>query len=165
MSSLISPLQIVRDQFLEERAGKNHLLLGRLLSFVPAAVVAAALLWRDVQLLNAGWLLTATSILTGLTFSMTTTFWGKTIDARDDPKKALNARILGILDDNLHHLQWTVMVGVISTGVLALTSLFADPMKGAPAAVTAVCGALVVYLITLVGLALQRFAEAAVILR
>jgi phosphoglycerol transferase MdoB-like AlkP superfamily enzyme len=166
MSSLTSPMWLLRDQFLtEDLPGHRHLRGFALAHLVPAALVAGLLYARDVQMTNADWLLAATSILTGLTFSMTTTFWSKSIDARSDPTKALNAQVLTILDENLTHLQWTVLVGVVSTATLALTSLLADPVTGAATWATTLCGGLVIYLITLVGVALHRFSEAAVILR
>jgi hypothetical protein len=49
-----------------------------------------------------------------------------------DASDLLNTQVLDILDGNFHQLLWTVMVGVLSTGALVRTALFADPVKGAP---------------------------------
>lgn len=131
---------------------------------LPAALVAGFAVGRSVELQSAALLLTATSILTGLTFSMTTTFWGKNIDARRDPKRALDAFTLDILDRNLNHLLWTVTVGVAATGVLAVAAIFSGTDGSAPW-VTGVAAFFLVYLVTLVGVALHRFTEAALLLR
>lgn len=158
--SLISPTRVLHDQFIEQRRVKK-------LEFVwllPAVLVSGFTFGRGIELQNAALMLTATSILTGLTFSMSTTFWGKAIDARHDPKRALDPLVLDVLDRNLNHLLWTVGVGVLATGVLAVTALFSG-VGGVPPLVTAVVALLVVYLVTLVGVALQRFAEAALLLR
>lgn len=164
--SLISPLHLAQEQFLRQSdAGRRRLRIAQIVYLLPAIVVVAVVVVVGTRMLNAGWLLTATSILTGLTFSMTTTFWGKSIDARRSPQWATNSQILETIDENKYHLMWTVLVGVLSTASLALTSVFANPTSGAPVWATALCAGLFIYLLTLVVGAIQRFAEAALILR
>lgn len=158
--SLISPTRVLHDQFIQQSRVKKV----EFVWMLPAALVSGFALGRGVELQSAALLLTATSILTGLTFSMTTTFWSKNIDARRDPQRALDALTLNVLDRNLTHLLWTVSVGVTATGVLAVTAVFTGTM-GAPSWVTAICAFFIVYLVTLVGVALHRFTEAALLLR
>lgn len=160
--SLISPARVVHDHFID---GDDHLRFGQLFWIIPGVMTAGFVVGRQVQITNAAFLLAATSILAGMTFTMTVTFWNKSLDARRDPTRALQADILKSIDENLQHLVWTVLVGVSSTGFFALVALFASPTSGAPVWASAICGGLLMYLITLVGLALHRFAEAALTLR
>lgn len=140
-----------------------RLRLSQLALLVPAGLVSLIVVIREVRLSNPAGLLTATSILTGLTFSMATTFWAKSIDARDRPDQALNSRVLDALDTTRTHLIWTVVVGVAATAVFALISVFAP--SGAPVWISATGAGLVIYMLTLVGAALHRFYVTAFILR
>lgn len=162
----MSPLRIAADQFRPEEpiSGRRQADPRALAFTIPALVVAIIVVAKQTHLTAAPVLLTSTSILTGLTFTMTTTFWSRSLDARKDPATATRAVILQTLDDARHHLLWTVLVGLATTGVLALTALFASE-KGAVVWASALCAALVIYLLTLVGVAVQRFAEAAMTLR
>lgn len=159
--SLISPLHVAAEQFVRDKRPRY----GQLFWFVPGLITATAIVAQETRIMNAAFLLAATSIMAGMTFTMTMTFWNKSLEARRDPAKALQADVLTTIDDNLNHLVWTVMVGVSATGLFALVAMFADPVKGAPVAISAVCAGALLYLITLVGVALQRFAEAALTLR
>lgn len=160
--SLISPSRVLHDHFLDSN---DHVRVGQLAWILPGLVTAGFVVGREVRITNAAFLLAATSILAGMTFTMTVTFWNKSLDARRDPSRALQGDILKSIDGNLQHLVWTVLVGVASTAFYALVALFADPAAGAPVWASAVCAGLLIYLITLVGLALHRFAEAALTLR
>lgn len=164
---MISPLHLAQEQFLsrDDRGHGRKLRWSELLWCLPAVVAAFTVVHCGTRMTTASGLLTATSILTGLTFSMTTTFWSRSVDARRDPNYATNGPVLNTLDRSRDHLMWTVFVGVVAAGALAMTSIFAGGTKGAPVPVTALCAALVIYLVTLVGVALQRFAEAALTLR
>ena len=42
--------------------------------------------------------------MTQAAITMTITFWNKSLDARRDPIRALQADVLKTVDDNLHHL-------------------------------------------------------------
>lgn len=132
---------------------------------VPAAVLAAAALLFDVRFTQASGLFTATAITTGLTFSMATTFWTKSVEARRDPDRALDASVLNTLDRNRNDLIWTVAVGLLATAWLAGVSIFDAGPKGAAPIITAVSAFLVIYLLTLVGNALRNFARAVLLVR
>lgn len=136
----------------------------QILLATPALAVGAVVIVRSVHLTNLAGLLTATSILTGLTFSMATTFWTKSIEARRRPDQALNERILTSLDETRTHLVWTVVIGLAATAALALISVF-SPGGSAPVWVSAIAAALVIYMLTLVGAALHKFYVTAFILR
>lgn len=119
-------------------------------------------------------LLTATSILTGFTFGMATTFWNKSIDARRDPKWATGTDVLNLIDDARNHLIWTVFIGVASVAVLTLFSLFGHstvsgwlvgPAAWASGIGTGLAAFLVIYSITLVAASLCTFNAAVAILK
>lgn len=162
---LSSPLLIPRDQFTEHVIGRRmpKLRVTQFLLMLPAVVVAGFSAGFGVRLSSPAGLLTATSILTGLTFSMATTFWTKSIDARSRPDQALNSRVLDELDSTRTHLIWTVAVGVTATAVLAIISLFWP--SGAPVAISAAAAALIIYMLTMVGVALHRFYITSIVLR
>jgi hypothetical protein len=108
-------------------------------------------------------LLTATSILTGLTFTMALRFWERSIDARSDPDALADGYRLQVLDKMRTHLIWTVMVGVVATAFLALCLIFAvGPLNPQLSFIAAF---LVTYQVLLVGGALFRFSELAYYLR
>lgn len=171
------PLAVPRDQFTRHRSPytRRSPRWGQLLLLIPGCLTGLAAWWVQPPMTQvASGLLTATSILTGFTFAMATTFWNKSIDARRDPRWATSADVLDLLDNARNHLIWTVFVGVISVAVLALFSLFghsevhgwlADVMVLATRAGSAFAGFLVVYLITLVAAALKTFNEAVAVLK
>lgn len=120
----------------------------------------------------AGPLLTATSILTGFTFSMAVVFWNKTIDARRDPRFSTSGAALNEIDGMRTHLIFTVGIGVATVLTTTLYLIFGslDPdagslLAGVAAVGSAVAAGLVVYLITLVVASLYRFNRAVYTLR
>jgi hypothetical protein len=164
--------QLLVDQFTEQPAGRGHRKFRRAqaLLLLPALIVALLVVALHVEVSAVAPLLTATSIMTGLTFTMALRFWERSVDARRDPFLATDGERLALLDDMRTHLVWTVLVGVISTAWLALMVLFADtappkwlsvgPTLGAVGA-----SALVIYLVTLVGGVLVQFYTAGYALR
>ena len=140
-------------------------LLRNLLLAIPAAAVAYAVLDRETRLTQVGGLFTAASILTGLTFSMATTFWSRSIDARDKPGQATDAALLSSLDASRDHLIWTVAVGIAATAELALMAIFSASPNGLQPGWTALSAFLIIYLVTLVGWALRNFQKSAKLLQ
>jgi hypothetical protein len=114
--------------------------------------------------LSIGPLLTATSILTGLTFTLALRFWERSVDARRDPLQARDGKRLTLLDRMKSHLVWTVIIGVLSTLILTLSALFVDPAC-VPTSVGVVTSFAVVYQISLVAGALLEFYRASYDLR
>lgn len=116
-------------------------------------------------------LLTATSILTGLTFTMALRMWERSIDARRDPFVATDGPRLELLDTMRTHLVFTVVIGVVATGWLALFALFSETPPPAWLASwgnrvgIVVAAGLVTYQIALVGGALLQFYRASFDLR
>lgn len=171
------PLAVPRDQFTHHRSPytRRSPRWSQLLLLLPGALTGLAAGWVQPPMTQvAPGLLTATSILTGFTFAMATTFWNKSIDARRDPRWATSTDVLDLLDNARTHLTWTVFVGVISVAVLALFSLFGhSEVQGWLVTIMAVvtragsglAGFLVVYLITLVAAALKTFNEAVAVLK
>ncbi len=161
--SLVSPLQLPRDVFARGPHGTHPNWLHVLLPLPALGAVGAVVLLRPSAFPVAA-MLTATSILTGLTFTMALRFWEKSIDARRDPNIASDGARLDLLDRMRAHLVWTVLIGVISTFVLALVAIFASPAD-VPVPIFASATFLVVYQISLVGGALIEFYRASYDLR
>lgn len=163
--TLTSPLQVPIDQFseLQQETGRRRPRPLQLLLTLPGVATALAVVLVGTKVTDPGWLLAATSILTGLTFNMAGEFWKRSIDARTDPRFAVRGDVLTTLDTAKTHMAWTVTVGVAVTGALILVTLFAP--SAAPVWVTAVVGGLAIYQIVLVAAALYRFFDAAELLR
>lgn len=171
-----SPLRVPVDQFSDaptHSGGRRRVRWGQVALLAPGLAVALLAGTAGVRLgLVAGALLTATSILTGFTFSMAVVFWNKTIDARRDPRFSTSADALNEIDTMRVHLIYTVGVGVATVLITTLYLLFSglDPRPGdflnaVAAAGTSVAAGLVVYLITLVVASLYRFNRAVLLLR
>lgn len=162
--SLVSPHQIVLDlTSVETQRGRKPNWVEVLYLGLGAGTGAAVFL-AEPSRLNVAPLLTATSILTGLTFALALRFWERSIDARRDPFVATDAARLNLIDRLKAHLIWTVLVGVGSTLLLALIAIFGRPYA-TPLAVTACAATLIVYQIVLVGGGLIEFYRASYDLR
>ncbi len=162
--STVSAQQILKDTFLTESSnGHKRPQTLQLLYVVPGAAVAVAVALVRPPVFPTSTLLTATSILTGLTFTMALTFWKQSIDARRDPLFATDASRLNLLDRMRAHLVWTVFVGVVSTATMVVTAIFTS--HAVPLGVVMAGGFLAVYQITLVGGALLEFYRASYDLR
>lgn len=168
-----APQQLLRDQFSSLDQPSGGLRRPRWLQIsltLPGLLMGLGLLVGGVDSIAVPALLTATSILTGLTFTMALKFWERSIDARSDPFLATDGPRLTLLDNMRTHLVWTVLVGVASTMwlvVMALLGEVAPPswFELAPYVGCAGAGALVIYQVTLVGGALVQFYEASYSLR
>lgn len=109
------------------------------------AVAAGVTVWLlAIETTALGALLTATSIMTGLTFTMAMRFWERSIDARSNPDLVFNTERLDTLDSMRTTLLWTVLAGLISTTWLAGAALSIGSNLSA-AWVSGVSAALVAY--------------------
>jgi len=134
------------------------------LALVATATIPAALVFVfSVKIPVLSGLLTATSILTGLTFTMALRFWERSIDARTNAGTLADGPRLQVLDKMRAHLVWTVLVGVAGTAFLALGVIFTATTPSVW--LSAVAAFLVIYQVLLVGGALLRFYELAYVLR
>ena len=144
--SPITSIQLVRDhlslgpQYEGRRAGS---ILLALLPIALAAGVAIAVIMLGISSTGIGALLTATSIMTGLTFTMALRFWERSLDARSNEDMMYENKRF-ILDHMRTLLLWTVVSGVISSGWLAAVALIAGKDPATPWA-SGVAAALVSY--------------------
>lgn len=172
-----TPLAVPRDQFIRSTSsvGRRQFRWGQVVLLLPGLLTAAAA-WvlRPSMPGVAPGLLTVTSILTGFTFAMANTFWAKSIEARRDPRWAVDHQALDSIDTTRTHMMWTVAVGVATVAILTIFTLFgAVVVPGHLGLVLqaisrigeAAAGGLVMYLICLVGVALYLFNRAVTILK
>lgn len=135
---------------------------------VPApALVVGFFAWRmdaDLEGASTG-LLTATSILTGFTFSMAVVFWNKSIDTRRDPRWMSDGDALEVIDRIRTHLVFTVFMGVAAVFVITLYTIFGAVLGGNARILVCLASALVIYVITLVTVGLKLFNQAFFILK
>ena len=146
-----SPIRLARDQFTSPTFGHHRSVRwGQVAALTPAVTLGllAFLFGQPVQAASSG-ILAAMSILTGFTFAMSLAFWNKAIDARRDPRFAVDGGTLSLLDDMRNHLIFTVVVGCLVTGISLLQSVFTAPSPG-PELTSATLVGLSVYMLTLV---------------
>jgi hypothetical protein len=102
--------------------------------------------------------------MTGVTFTMATLFWNKSVDARHDMNYLLDGQLLQFLDRTRTHLLYTGLVGMTAVFGLLMMTVFTEPTAGEQDGVLLWLGrltvALVVYLMTLVYRAIALFADA-----
>ena len=168
MMTLLPPTQLLRDQFSYppiEVGDSRRPAWPQLVAVAPPLAVAGLVVGFHVRIMNAGPLLTATSIMTGFIFTLSLRFWERSLDARSDVSLAFDAQRLILLDRMRSHLVWTVLVGVLSTGSFAICTFFVQSKTGMPVAITALLGFLVLYQLTLVLASLFLFYDAAYSLR
>lgn len=124
--TLLHPSRILRDQFTRPRDGKSGRRAPSWLQglwILLATGVGFSLWLGDVATVAVGALLTATSIMTGLTFTMAMRFWERRVDARSDPDIMFDLQRVNLLDAMSTHLLWTVVAGILSTAWLAGAAL------------------------------------------
>ena len=165
--SPLGPRLLLRDQFGTSRnlegSPWSRVVWSEVVLAGLAAVPAVAVVTLAAQVVAVAGLLTATSILTGLTYTMALRFWERSIDARSDPIYLADGQRLYVIDKMRAHLVWTVLVGVVATGYLGLAVIFVS--GAAPVWSSAVMTFLVLYQVILVGGALLRFYELSYLLR
>lgn len=139
---------------------------GQFAMAAPALLLGLAA-WRAGGTLttSSAALLTATSILTGATFSMAVVFWNKSIDARRDPRLTVSSKVLSLLDRVRTHLIYTVMIGAGAVGLLVVNAIFGEHLKSFSGLLVAVTSGMVFYLITLFVASLRYFNQAFFVLK
>lgn len=165
--SQITPTQVVRDHLSldsDEPGEKARSVVVFLAGVVLAAAVGVVVWLLGVETNANGALLTATSIMTGLVFTMTMRFWERSIDARSDPDLLFDAPRRTTIDTMRTMLLWTVFAGVLSTAWFVGIALFFGTEK-TPAWPTGVSAALVTYQLFYVVRALLALYSASYTLR
>lgn len=172
-----TPLAVPRDQFLRvsSNVGRRRLRGGQLALVIPGALTGIGVWFANPSIVSvSSGLLAVTSILTGFTFAMANTFWAKSIEARRDPRWAVDSAALDVIDDSRTHMIWTVSIGVSAVAILTIFTLFGrtsvpggvgEFLQLASRVGQALAGALVLYLLTLVIAALYFFNRAVAILK
>jgi len=112
------------------------------------------MIWQHVSTIAVGAVLTATSIITGLTFTMAMRFWERRIDISMAPQTAGYLERKALVDELGTHLIWTVLVGVASTAWSAFGALVSGPNLAVWA--TAVCAIFLSYQLLMVSEALLK---------
>jgi hypothetical protein len=147
--SQITSLQVVRDHLAltpgnESRRSPSLWIEAGILSL--SALVGVVVWLMGIETDAIGGLLTATSIMTGLTFTMAMRFWERSIDARSNPDLIFDEERKAVLDNMRTLLLWTVLAGMVSTTWLAGLAIFVG--SGAVSAwATGIAAGLVAYLL------------------
>lgn len=147
---------ILRSQFMHGNRSPWYrrlkwLQMGLVLLSVAVGIFIFCLAVRTV---SVGSILTATSIITGLTFTMAMRFWEKRIEITSAPQVAGFTERRAIIIDSGTHLIWTVLVGVSCTAWTAFAAMVSGDNISPWA--TAVCAGLLSYQLLLVALALLK---------
>lgn len=164
--SLVSPHQLLRDVFIESPRGPKRRWRKSALAYIVPALLAGAAGWRfGIESTSPEAILAALAILTGVTFAMAVTFWDRSVQARSDPNMATNAIRLRVIDHMKGHLIYTVVIGVLATGILMVVTLFLEASLPLPSWLAAIVAGTSIYEVTLVGAALVEFYRASYDLR
>jgi drug/metabolite transporter (DMT)-like permease len=158
--------RLLSDQFISVPAttGGRRRPWEQYASVVLGLIGAALVALRGCGTDATGALLSATSILTGLIFTMAMRFWERSIDIRDDPNAFLNPERVGTIDRMRSQLIWTVLCGIVSTSWLAGMALTTGNAVSTVWA-AAVAAGLIVYQLAQVGVALLSLYAASYTLR
>jgi hypothetical protein len=145
--SQITSLQLVRDHLANTPAlapKRRALIAAALACALGAALVGIIVGQLGVRTNAIGALLTATSIMTGLTFTMALRFWERSIDARSNPDLIFDTERKAVLDTMRTLLLWTVLAGILSTTWLSGLAIFVGTGAAEPYA-TGIAAGLIAY--------------------
>lgn len=153
--TVLNPTEIFRGQFTRTRAVSFRTIRWAEIGlFGLALLVGTAIFLLDVSTIAVGAVLTATSIITGLTFTMAMRFWERKIDISSAPQTAGYLQRKELVDELGTHLIWTVLVGVVSTAWTAFGALVSGESLAVWA--TAVCATFLSYQLLMVAEALLK---------
>ena len=153
--TVLNPTEIFRGQFTKARPlSWKSIRWPEIALFAVALLPGALMLWQDVRTIAVGAVLTATSIITGLTFTMAMRFWERRIDISSAKQTAGYLQRKTLVDEMGTHLIWTVLVGVASTAWAAFGALVSGANLEPWA--TAVCATLLTYQLLMVAEALLK---------
>jgi len=165
--SQITPSQILRDHLAlsEEAKADRPRKLGLFILFISIALIVGSFVLLMGAKTNAiGVLLTATSIMTGLIFTMAMRFWERSLDARSDPDLLFDTARRTTIDDMRTLLLWTVFAGILSTAYLSALVIFIGTGTANEYG-TAVAAGLITYQLLYVGRALLSLYSSSYTLR
>lgn len=154
--------EVFRGQFQKTRAGKGwkNVRYFQVVLILISLGLGILTYCFNIATKNIGDLLTASSIITGLTFAMAMMFWERRV------AHGMEAQTTGYEDRNQIivsvsiHLIWTVMVGVICTACLAYAALVSDSEVWV--ILTSISAALLSYQFMLVAEALVKLYNSAI---
>jgi hypothetical protein len=153
--TVLNPTEIFRGQFVRTRTVSLATLRWAEIGLFSLSLLAgAAIFFLNVSTIAVGAVLTATSIITGLTFTMAMKFWEKRIDISSAPQTAGYLQRKEIVDELGTHLIWTVLVGVMSTTWAAFGALVSGQSLAVWA--TAICATLLAYQLLMVAESLLK---------
>lgn len=153
--TVLSPTEIFRGQFTKSRPISWRVIRWKEIGlFALSLVPGGVMIWQQVSTIAVGAVLTATSIITGLTFTMAMRFWEKRVDITAAPQTAGYLERKAVVDELGTHLIWTVLVGVASTAWSAFGALVSGQNLAVWA--TAVCATLLTYQLLMVVEALLK---------
>lgn len=134
MSNLIysgaTPTRVVRDQIdtLRARDGHRRIRVDMLLALygLPILFGLGAGLFGDPQV-NISSLLSAVAVYTGLVFNLAFQAFDKSLSLRADPFLQGDGDTITLVDQLFANVNYTVAVGVLTTGVLVCATFFSEP--------------------------------------
>lgn len=148
--TILNPVEILRAQFTHDRqrVWVADIRWSEMGWITLAAAVGVFIGVQDIATVASSAVLTATSIITGLTFTMAMRFWERRIDVASAPQTAGYLQRRKLIERVGTQLIWTVLVGVLSTVWTAFAALVSGDSV-APWA-TGVCAGLLSYQMLLV---------------
>ncbi|MCK2200165.1 hypothetical protein [Corynebacterium callunae] len=104
-------------------------------------------------------LLAAVAVLTGLIFNLSFHVFDKSIQMRNDPFQSADDNAIGLVDELQSNVNYTILVGIVLTGVLTSMTLFEAPRNlGILVAIsTGIVSATMIHMLLMCGMILKRF--------
>jgi hypothetical protein len=123
--TILSPTELLRGQFTVDRSAVwfRSLRWVEFLWIALAAAVGFVIFFLGVNTVAAGPVLTATSIITGLTFTMAMRFWERRIEVASAERTTGYTERRRLIERVGTQLIWTVLIGVLSTTWTAFAAL------------------------------------------
>ena len=166
MSSILSPVAsptgVVRDQWDTLRVGRSKKRRDygaiAVIYVIPMLFGICAGIWGN-PVVDTAALLAAVAVYTGLIFNLSFNVFDKSLAIRNDPFREGDEVTLELVDELFANVNYTVVVGLITTAVLVSASLFPAPDHIAWVArvTVAIVAGLSAHLFLMSGMIIKRF--------
>lgn len=130
LSSVTSPVGTINDHWQTLKVGNSGTTLRwgavAVLYVIPIFVSVFAVLFGTVRA-DASALLSAVAVFTGLIFNLSFDVFKKSLSMRQNPFEQGDAISLRLVDELFSNVNYAVLIGLITTAVLASSTMFVAP--------------------------------------
>ncbi|WP_167677825.1 hypothetical protein [Rhodococcus sp. B10] len=102
-------------------------------------------------------LLAGVAVLTGLIFNLSFSVFDKSLQIRRDPIQSADPIIVMLVEELRVNINYTVLIGIVLTGILTSATLFTTPFQIFAAVTVGLVAAAMAHLLLMCGMILKRF--------